>query len=157
MTVLQTGWPDGWRMLLTGSTLGVAFNIRCGRSLHNPMVGMPRQSIARTSRCRSASAERTYSSRRLSERHERASVIVNTNLPFGEWGQVFQTERQAVAVLDRITHNAHILEMNRRGLGAAVVVRVPLEESAKKLRSLITARRLPPTGLTSLPGSGRGR
>jgi len=48
----------------------------------------------------------------LSERHERASVIVNTNLPFGEWGQVFQTERQAVAVLDRLTHNAHILEMN---------------------------------------------
>ena len=48
----------------------------------------------------------------LSERHERGSVIVNTNLPFGEWGQVFQTERLAVALLDRITHNAHILEMN---------------------------------------------
>ena len=48
----------------------------------------------------------------LSERHERASVIVNTNLPFGEWGQVFQTERLAVALLDRITHKAHILEMN---------------------------------------------
>lgn len=48
----------------------------------------------------------------LSERHERKSVIVNTNLPFGEWGQVFQTERLAVALLDRITHNAQILEMN---------------------------------------------
>jgi len=48
----------------------------------------------------------------LSERHERGSVIVNTNLPFGEWGQVFQTERLAVALLDRITHNAQILEMN---------------------------------------------
>jgi DNA replication protein DnaC len=48
----------------------------------------------------------------LSERHERGSVIVNTNLPFGEWGQVFQTERLAVALLDRITHHAHILEMN---------------------------------------------
>ena len=48
----------------------------------------------------------------LSERHERGSVVVNTNLPFGEWGQVFQTERLAVALLDRITHNAHILEMN---------------------------------------------
>jgi DNA replication protein DnaC len=47
----------------------------------------------------------------LSERHERKSVIVNTNLPFGEWGQVFQTERLAVALLDRITHNAHVLEM----------------------------------------------
>lgn len=48
----------------------------------------------------------------FSERHERGSVIVNTNLPFAEWAQVFQTERLAVAMLDRITHNAHILEMN---------------------------------------------
>jgi DNA replication protein DnaC len=48
----------------------------------------------------------------LSERHERRSVILNTNLPFGEWGQIFQTERLAVALLDRITHNAHVLEMS---------------------------------------------
>ena len=48
----------------------------------------------------------------FSERHERGSVIVNTNLPFSEWGQVFQTERLAVAMLDRITHRARILEMN---------------------------------------------
>ena len=48
----------------------------------------------------------------FSERHERKSVIVTTNLPFSEWGQVFQTERLAVAMLDRITHNATILEMN---------------------------------------------
>ena len=48
----------------------------------------------------------------LSERHERGSVIVNSNLPFAEWGKVFQTERLAVALLDRITHKAHILEMN---------------------------------------------
>ncbi len=48
----------------------------------------------------------------LSERHERGSVIVNTNLPFSEWGQVFQTQRLAVALLDRLTHSAHILEMN---------------------------------------------
>jgi DNA replication protein DnaC len=48
----------------------------------------------------------------LSERHERGSVIVNTNLPFGEWGQIFRTERLAVALLDRLTHRAQILEMN---------------------------------------------
>jgi len=48
----------------------------------------------------------------LSERHERGSVIVNSNLPFAEWGNVFQTERLAVALLDRTTHKAHILEMN---------------------------------------------
>ena len=48
----------------------------------------------------------------FSERHERGSVMVNTNLPFSDWGQVFQTERLAVAMLDRITHRAQILEMN---------------------------------------------
>ena len=48
----------------------------------------------------------------LSERHERRSVIVNSNLPFSEWGQIFKNERLAVALLDRITHNAHILEMD---------------------------------------------
>lgn len=48
----------------------------------------------------------------FSERHERGSVIVNTNLPFQDWAKVFQTERLAVAMLDRITHRAHILEMN---------------------------------------------
>jgi len=48
----------------------------------------------------------------LSERHESGSVIVNSNLPFGEWAQIFKSERLAVALLDRITHNAHVLEMN---------------------------------------------
>lgn len=48
----------------------------------------------------------------FSERHERGSLIVNTNLPFAEWAQVFKTERLAVALLDRLTHKAHVLEMN---------------------------------------------
>lgn len=48
----------------------------------------------------------------FSARHERGSVVVNSNLPFSEWGQVFKTERLAVAMLDRVTHRAHVLEMN---------------------------------------------
>ncbi len=48
----------------------------------------------------------------FSARHERGSVIVNTNLAFSEWAQVFKTERLAVAMLDRVTHRAHVLEMN---------------------------------------------
>ena len=48
----------------------------------------------------------------FSARHEKGSVIVNTNLAFGEWTQVFKTERLAVAMLDRVTHQAHIIEMN---------------------------------------------
>ena len=48
----------------------------------------------------------------LSERHEFGSVIINSNLPFGEWAQIFKSERLAVALLDRITHRAHVIEMN---------------------------------------------
>ena len=48
----------------------------------------------------------------LSERHESGSVIVNSNLPFGEWAQIFKSERLAVALLDRLTHRSHVLEMN---------------------------------------------
>ena len=38
--------------------------------------------------------------------------MVTTNLPFAEWTGVFGSERLAGALLDRLTHHVHILEMN---------------------------------------------
>jgi DNA replication protein DnaC len=46
----------------------------------------------------------------ISERNERASMIVTTNLPFGEWTKVFPDARLAKAVVDRLTHRAHIID-----------------------------------------------
>ncbi|HYB31309.1 MAG TPA: IS21-like element helper ATPase IstB [Solirubrobacteraceae bacterium] len=46
----------------------------------------------------------------ISERNERASMICTTNLPFGEWTKVFPDPRLAKAVVDRITHKAHIID-----------------------------------------------
>jgi DNA replication protein DnaC len=46
----------------------------------------------------------------LSERHERSSLIVTTNLPFGEWTKVFPDARMAKAVVDRLTHRTHIID-----------------------------------------------
>ena len=46
----------------------------------------------------------------LSERHERGSLIVTTNLPFGEWTKVFPDARLVKAVVDRLTHRAHIID-----------------------------------------------
>ena len=44
----------------------------------------------------------------FSERHERRSVIITTNLEFGKWTEVFGEERMTAALLDRLTHKAHI-------------------------------------------------
>jgi DNA replication protein DnaC len=44
----------------------------------------------------------------FSERHERGSVIITTNLEFGKWTEVFGEERMTAALLDRLTHKAHI-------------------------------------------------
>ncbi len=46
----------------------------------------------------------------VSERNERASLICTTNLPFGEWTKVFPDPRLAKAVVDRLTHRAHIID-----------------------------------------------
>ena len=48
----------------------------------------------------------------FSQRYERGSVMVTTNLPFDEWTEVFGSERLSGALLDRLTHHIHILEMN---------------------------------------------
>ncbi len=48
----------------------------------------------------------------FSQRHERGSTIVTSNLPFDEWTSVLGSERLTGALLDRLTHHVHILEFN---------------------------------------------
>ena len=50
--------------------------------------------------------------RLLTDRYERSSVLITSNLAFADWAQVFQGERMTAALLDRITHHCHIFEMN---------------------------------------------
>lgn len=48
----------------------------------------------------------------FSQRYEQGSTLVTSNLPFNEWTEVLGSERMTGALLDRLTHHVHILEMN---------------------------------------------
>jgi len=48
----------------------------------------------------------------FSQRYERGSTMVTSNLPFQEWTEILGSERLTGALLDRLTHHVHILEMN---------------------------------------------
>jgi DNA replication protein DnaC len=48
----------------------------------------------------------------LSQRYERSSTIITSNLPFEDWTSVLGSERLTGALLDRLTHHVHILTMN---------------------------------------------
>jgi DNA replication protein DnaC len=45
----------------------------------------------------------------LAERHERGSILITTNLGFADWTQVFGDPVLTAALLDRVTHKAHII------------------------------------------------
>lgn len=60
--------------------------------------------------------------------YERVALIVTTNLKFADWTQVFGDERLTAALLDRLTHKAHILEF----VGESYRFRQRLQQEAKR-------------------------
>ncbi len=48
----------------------------------------------------------------ISQRYERGATLITSNLPFEEWTETFGSERLTGALLDRLTHHVHIVEMN---------------------------------------------
>ena len=48
----------------------------------------------------------------FSRRYEQRSIMLTSNLPFNEWTQTFGSDRLTGALLDRLTHHVHIVELN---------------------------------------------
>ena len=68
----------------------------------------------------------------FAERYERRSLLITSNLAFGEWGQVSQGERMTAALLDRLTHRCHIFEMNGESYRFRESMKAKKDKDAKK-------------------------
>ena len=74
----------------------------------------------------------------LAERHEKGSVIITTNLGFADWTQVFADPVMTAALLDRLTHKAHILTCQWQSYRLQESLKGRQEKQRMKAASTIT-------------------
>ena len=91
----------------------------------------------------------------FSRRYERSATLVTSNLPFNEWTEAFGSERLTGALLDRLTHHVHILEMNgesyrlkdsKRRAPEATFLATPVYGADLQGRLPLRPKRAPPSG-----------
>jgi len=82
----------------------------------------------------------------FSLRYERGSTLVTSNLPFQEWTEVLGSERLTGALLDRLTHHVHILEVNGESYASSGantnVARSPAVKSSPRISRQNTSGRV---------------
>ena len=68
----------------------------------------------------------------ISQRYERRSLVVTTNLPFARWSEVFLDPTAAAAVIDRIVHHATVMQTAGDSFRLAAAKRNQAPSSDKK-------------------------
>jgi DNA replication protein DnaC len=56
----------------------------------------------------------------MAERYERRSLLITSNLTFGEWDRIFKNPMTTAAAIDRLVHHSAILEFGGRSKRADV-------------------------------------
>ena len=76
----------------------------------------------------------------LAQRHEKASVIITSNLGFADWTQIFGDATLTAALLDRLTHKAHIITCDWDSFRLRESLKVRGNHLSKKEKNIINSK-----------------
>jgi DNA replication protein DnaC len=68
----------------------------------------------------------------ISERYEKRSLLITSNVPFGKWSEIFKDEMTTAAAVDRLVHHSEILELNTKSYRAQKAMKKVKNDGSKK-------------------------